>query len=123
MNTFENTERAILGAILFDHELLDQAAGLESSAFSLSSHQQIFLTMRRMARAGKAIDSVTLLDALSGQGIISSVGGATYLASLTEGITAAPQHRRVCRSAAQAMAKAPASENLRRLCSESGNRR
>jgi replicative DNA helicase len=92
MSVFENTERAILGSILFDHELLDQAAGLESSAFSLSSHQQIFLTMRRMARAGKAIDSVTLLDALSGQGIISSVGGATYLASLTEGL---PRHRNI----------------------------
>src|ERR1700738_5279281 len=61
MNTSENAERAILGSILFDHELLDQAAGLESAAFSLTSHQQIFLAMRRMAKAGKVIDTVTLL--------------------------------------------------------------
>ena len=89
MNVAESTERAILGSILFDQELLDQTANLESSAFSLSSHEQIFLAMRRMAKAGKLIDSVTLLEALTAQGIITNVGGASYLASLTEGLPGA----------------------------------
>ena len=88
----ESTERAILGSILFDHELLDQASGLESTAFSLSSHQQIFSAMRQMAKAGKTIDCVTLLEALTAQGIIASVGGASYLASLTEGL---PRRRNI----------------------------
>lgn len=92
MNISESTERAILGSILFDHELLDQTASLESSAFSLSSHQQIFLAMRRMAKAGKTIDLVTLLEALTAQGIIASVGGASYLAPLTEGL---PRRRNI----------------------------
>lgn len=92
MNTSEHAERALLGSILFDHELIDQAASLESMAFSLSSHQQIFLAMRRMAKAGKVIDSVTLLEALTAQGIISTVGGASYIASLTEGL---PRRRNI----------------------------
>ena len=92
MNVAESTERAILGSILFDQELLDQTANLESSAFSLSSHEQIFLAMRRMAKAGKLIDSVTLLEALTAHGIITNVGGASYLASLTEGL---PRRRNI----------------------------
>jgi replicative DNA helicase len=92
MSICESIERAILGSILFDHELLDQTASLETTAFSLSSHQQIFLAMRRMAKAGKTIDPVTLLEALTAQGIITSVGGASYLASLTEGL---PRRRNI----------------------------
>lgn len=92
MNAFEITERAILGSILFDQELLDQAVSLESTAFSLSSHQQIFLAMRRMSRAGKAIDTITLMESLTAQGIIASIGGAQYLASLTEGL---PRRRNI----------------------------
>lgn len=92
MQISESTERALLGSILFDHETLDQASSLDVSAFVLSSHQQIFATMRKMGKAGKPIDIVTLMSVLSDQGALSSIGGPSYLASLTEGL---PRRRNI----------------------------
>lgn len=88
----ETTEKAILGSILFDHELLDQTAGLETAAFALDSHQQIFQAMRKIAKAGHVVDPVTLVEHLGRRGSLSNVGGAAYLASLTEGL---PRRRNI----------------------------
>jgi replicative DNA helicase len=82
----EDTERTLLGSILQEQELLDQAVSLEPAAFYLSSHQQIFRAMLRMAEAGKAIDIATLIDALIGRGELGGVGGRAYIFSLTEGV-------------------------------------
>jgi replicative DNA helicase len=81
-----DSERSLLGSILFNHELLDQASSLDPSAFYLSSHQQIFSTMLRMAKAGVAIDTTTLIDGLNQDHLLSTVGGRPYVFSLTEGV-------------------------------------
>lgn len=86
MPASEDTERTLLGSILQEQELLDQAIGLEPDAFHLSSHQQIFRAMLRMAKAGKAIDIATLIDALLERGELSGIGGRPYIFSLTEGL-------------------------------------
>jgi replicative DNA helicase len=88
----ESTERAILGSILFDHEVLDQTSSLEPTAFALASHQQIFQAMRKMAKAGYSIDNVTLGEYMGRHGVLSSIGGASYIASLTEGL---PRRRHI----------------------------
>ena len=62
MNATEGTERAILGSILFDHELLDQTSRPRERSIFAISHQQIFQSMRRMANVGQSVDSVTLLE-------------------------------------------------------------
>lgn len=82
----EDTERSLLGSILIEQELLDQAITLEPTAFFLSSHQQIFRAMLRMAKAGKPIDITTLIDALLERGELSGIGGRAYVFSLTEGV-------------------------------------
>lgn len=79
-------ETSLLGSILQNHELMDQASSLEPAAFYLDSNQQIFRMMQRMAKAGKEINISTLIDALDGAGAISAVGGRAYIFSLTESV-------------------------------------
>lgn len=82
----ESTERAVLGAMILYPEIAEQAAHLPLKLFSLSSHRQIFGVMKLMNAKGQQIDSVTLTVALADCGSLSSVGGASYVAYLTEGI-------------------------------------
>ncbi len=69
-----DSERSLLGSILLNNELIDQAAGLEPAAFALDSNQQIFRTMQRMAKAGRDINTSTLIEALVDANLLSSVG-------------------------------------------------
>jgi replicative DNA helicase len=87
-----DAERSLLGSVLLNSELLDQANSLDPSAFFLSSHQQIFRTLRRLAKEGTAIDISTLIDGLVEDKALSSVGGRPYIFSLTEGV---PRSRNV----------------------------
>ena len=82
-----STEVAILGAMLLDFgAVIDATSVLSDSDFHLDSHQRIYAAMKRMARAGKAIDFLTLQDELAMRKELASVGGPAYIAFLTEGI-------------------------------------
>jgi hypothetical protein len=82
-----DAERAILGAVLMDNALLNQAAGsLSASDFSLDAHRRIYGRMQQMSQAAIAIDSVTLLDQLSRNKELQVVGGAAYVSSLLDGL-------------------------------------
>ncbi|MDM7995144.1 MAG: replicative DNA helicase [Acidobacteriota bacterium] len=80
-------ERAILGAILLDDKaVLTIFETLKAQDFYLESHRRIFEKMMHLTNESRPIDLVTLKDALQRASELESVGGAAYLASLTDGL-------------------------------------
>jgi len=80
-------ERSILGAILLD----DKAAlavfeKLKPHDFYLDSHRRIFEKMVLLINNSRPIDLVTLKEELQRSNELESIGGAAYLAGLTDGL-------------------------------------
>jgi replicative DNA helicase len=80
-------ERSILGAILLDDKaVLAIFETLKPQDFYLDSHRRVFDHMLRLMNSSRPIDLVTLKDELQRANELESVGGAAYLASLTDGL-------------------------------------
>ncbi len=80
-------ERSILGAILLDDKAVFTIVEiLKSQDFYLESHRRIFEKMLQLMNNSRPIDLVTLKEELQRANELESVGGATYLASLTDGL-------------------------------------
>jgi len=80
-------ERSILGAILLDNGLCNQAIELlRREDFFLDSHRRIFDKMIGLTDRGSPIDLITLSDELRRAAEFEQVGGATYIASLIDGV-------------------------------------
>jgi replicative DNA helicase len=78
-------ERSLLGAVLIDNSVLDQVVDkIRGDDFYRDAHQKLFATMIEMAERSEAIDYLTLENALKAKKILDAVGGATYVASLTD---------------------------------------
>ena len=78
------TERAILGAIVLDNSLLEQAPAVDN--FHAPGHRTILSAMQSLAASGTAIDLVTVRNALQGNGQLEAVGGVTYVSGLIDGV-------------------------------------
>jgi replicative DNA helicase len=80
-------ERSILGAVLLeDTALLTVFETIKSQDFYLEGHRKIFEKMLHLMNNSRPIDLVTLKDELQKSNDLESVGGAAYLASLTDGL-------------------------------------
>jgi replicative DNA helicase len=80
-------ERSILGAILLDNAVCNQAIELmRRDDFFLESHRRLFDKMVALTERGMPIDLITLSDELRRAGEFEQVGGATYIASLIDGV-------------------------------------
>ncbi|MBN1570507.1 MAG: replicative DNA helicase [Acidobacteria bacterium] len=80
-------ERSILGAILLDDKaVLSVFEILRPHDFYLESHRRIFDKMLLLMNESRPIDLITLKDELMRSNEIESVGGAAYLAGLTDGL-------------------------------------
>lgn len=80
------SERAVLGAILLDSSLCNQAIEiLKVDDFFFDSHRRIYEKMLVLSERGQAIDLITLQEELSRTSEIEQVGGVAYLASLLDG--------------------------------------
>lgn len=78
----DESERAVLGAILLDSLLLKQVAQrLRPEDFYLERHQDLFRGMLLCQEEGVAPDPLTLRDHL-GDGVYERTGGTGYLAQL-----------------------------------------
>ena len=93
-------ERAVLGAILLECSCSERpewmahwsiVSALEPGDFILSSHQTIYTRMAELVGAGSQVDIVTLVNRLTEEKEIESIGGVAYLASLTEGLPRRPR--------------------------------
>ncbi|MBL8152294.1 MAG: replicative DNA helicase [Blastocatellia bacterium] len=79
-------ERAVLGAILLDGSLCNQAVEiLRRDDFFLDSHRRIFEKMVGLSETGRAIDLITLQEELVRASELEQVGGMAYIASLLDG--------------------------------------
>ena len=82
-------EKAVLGAVLLDSSLFNQAAQvLRADDFYLESHRRVFRAFAAISEKGaaEAIDMVTLREALAREGSLEDAGGAAYLSSLIDGL-------------------------------------
>jgi replicative DNA helicase len=83
-------ERSILGAILLDNLIFDQAAELKPDDFSLDGHRRIFARMRDLQDTGRPVDMITLAEELDRRKEVEAVGGIAYLSSLIDGVPERP---------------------------------
>src|SRR5713101_8218456 len=80
-------ERSILGAILLDNAVCNQAIELmRRDDFFLDSHRRIFDKMVVLTERLMPIDLITLTEELRRAGEFEQIGGATYIASLIDGV-------------------------------------
>ena len=80
-------ERAVLGAVLLDNQLFDQAASiLHIEDFHVRAHQTVFASMASLSTALRAIDAVTLRAELEKGSHLQEIGGASYISSLLDGV-------------------------------------
>lgn len=78
-------ERAILGSVLRDNLCLtDIVNQIAVDHFYSDAHQKIFKTMLEMFEEAKAIDPLTLGEALARNGWLKEIGGAPWIANLFE---------------------------------------
>lgn len=80
-------ERAILGAILLDNGLINQAIEmLEPSDFYVPSHRRVFTAMKALFERGSEINPILIGEELKKENALESVGGITAMNDLTYGL-------------------------------------
>lgn len=79
-------ERAVLGALMLESSLWNQAADLTTDDFLIPSNRIIFGHMSGMRGESLPFNPVMLCDRLRASGEYDRVGGHTYVASLLDGI-------------------------------------
>ncbi len=83
-------EQSLLGGILVESEGLPAALEvLKGDEFYRDTHRTIFRAFQELFDRNEPIDLITTVDHLTGKNQLESVGGATYLASLTEMVPSA----------------------------------
>jgi replicative DNA helicase len=80
-------ERLILGVILLDNSVINQAAErLKPDDFFLPSHRRIYEKMIYLYEQGRGIDPITLQEELRRAGELEQVGGPAFIAALFDGV-------------------------------------
>lgn len=116
-------ERSVLGAILVDGRLYEQAAEIRPADFSLNAHHRIFARMGDLAAAGRPIDILTVIEELERRKELQSVGDVGYVSSLMEGIPEPPSiehYVKMMRDAAGRRRAVKLGENVQRLAEDPG---
>ncbi|MBU3916563.1 replicative DNA helicase [bacterium] len=81
----KEAEQAVLGAIIFNNEVLNDVAGiLEPKSFHSEAHQHVFRAMLELAEDNQPIDEILLADQLKAFGKLEEIGGILYLAELLD---------------------------------------
>jgi replicative DNA helicase len=81
-----DVEQAILGAIMLDNGVFNQASELQEYDFFLGSHKTIWNRFIDLHKRGVEIDLVTLSEELRKSEQFDKVGGSTYISSLVDGV-------------------------------------
>ncbi len=81
------SERAILGSIILDNGLLNQAIELlKEEDFYVQSHRRIFNAMTLLFERGSEINPILIGEELRREGSLETVGGITFITNLTYGL-------------------------------------
>ena len=80
-------ERSVLGAILLDPASLSFVVPiLSQDDFFPDTHRRIYGAMMELSQRSAEIDVLTLKEELGRSGAVEKIGGASYLASLLDGV-------------------------------------
>jgi replicative DNA helicase len=80
-------ERSVLGAILLDPASLSFVVPiLSQDDFFPDTHRRIYGAMMELSQRSAEIDVLTLKEELDRSGAVEKIGGASYLASLLDGV-------------------------------------
>lgn len=80
-------ERAVLGAVLIDNRLINQASNeLLPEQFYVPSHRRIFIAMQALANKEIEISPVLIGEELNRESALEAVGGIAYITNLTYGL-------------------------------------
>lgn len=83
-------EEAVLGALMLERDALSTVIDmLHPESFYREAHQRIFAAIRTLFDQSEPIDLLTVQSELRRTGELEAVGGAIYLASLTEKVNSA----------------------------------
>jgi len=78
---------AVLGSMLLDEEAVSVAVEkLDAGCFYKDTHRKIFQAISGLFGANKAVDLITLIEALKHDGSLEAVGGASFLTSLANAV-------------------------------------
>lgn len=72
-------ERAVIGALLLDPNILRELGTLTATDFYQPAHALIFTAVREAVGAGGRVDSLVVMEVLRARGDLTRVGGAPYL--------------------------------------------
>jgi replicative DNA helicase len=80
-------ERAILGAIVLDNSLVNQAIELlRPDDFYVRAHQFVFRAMTNLSERGSEINPILLGEELRREGVLEQTGGVAFISELTYGL-------------------------------------
>jgi len=86
----EEAEMAVLGSMLLEESATSQAIEfLEESFFYKESHKKIYGAIIELYDHNKAVDLLTVTELLKKKKELDEIGGASYIASLTETVPTA----------------------------------
>ncbi len=81
------SERAILGAIILDNALINQAIELlKPDDFYVRAHHQVFRAMISLSERGSEINPILLGEELKRDGALEQAGGIAFISELTYGL-------------------------------------
>jgi replicative DNA helicase len=83
-------EEAVLGALMLEKEALSQVIDiLKPEAFYVEKNQHVFRAVQRLFEQSKPVDLLTVTQELRQLGLLEKVGGAFYIAELTNRVASA----------------------------------
>jgi len=81
-------EEVVLGAVMIDSEAISTVLDiLEPKMFYVEAHQHIFSAFKKLFALAQPIDLLTVTNQLRKDKLLDVVGGASYLAALTNRVT------------------------------------
>lgn len=84
-----DAERALLGALMLDSEVIDRIGHLPTSAFYAASHREIYAAILDCLDDVKACDAITVTERLRASEKLNQAGGPAYVAQLFVDVSSA----------------------------------
>ena len=83
-------EEAVLGALMLDSDALSNAIEiLRKESFYKSEHQKVFEAIESLFNGAQPVDILTVTNQLRKSGDLEEIGGAVFVAGLTERVASA----------------------------------
>jgi replicative DNA helicase len=117
-----SAEAAVLGGILMDNALIDEAAEmLRPKDFFLQTNRMVFVAMLALHRQSQSIDEVTLTEFLKARKEYEKVGGIAKLAEYISGVPrmdSIAYYARIIKQKSQVRAILQAAQSITAMCEE-----